>query len=124
MNDSLLSLDLTEVRQSIAAGVVLRTSPSDLNQALAQRRDIAVVDVRKSEDFAKGHIPGAMNLPPAEWDEAAGPGKDEVVVVYCYHHTCPLGGAVCAELAERGYPIVDMDGGFEVWESSEFTVDS
>jgi rhodanese-related sulfurtransferase len=120
MNDSLLLFDLTEVRQSIAAGVVLRTSPSDLNRALAQGRQIAVVGMRKSEDFAKGHIPGEMNLPPAQWEEAAGLGTDKVVVVYCYHHAWPLGGAACAELAERGYPLVDI----KVWGSSEFTVDS
>jgi ArsR family transcriptional regulator len=124
MNAPFPTFDLLDVRQSIAAGVVPKTSPAALSQALEQGRNIAVVDVRKAEDFAKGHVPGAVNLPPDQWNEATGLSKDKVAVVYCYNHTCPLGGAACAELAGRGYPVVEMDGGFDVWQASELMPDS
>lgn len=117
MSNSLSTFDLTEVKQSVAEGVVLRTNPQAVRQALAHNRDITVVDVRSAEDFSKGHVPGAVNLPPEQWREAPGLSKEKVMVVYCYNHTCPLGGAACAELAGRGYPVVEMDGGFDIWQS-------
>lgn len=117
-------LDSLQVRQSIAVGVVPRISPASLQRALTQNLDIAVVDVRAAQDFAKGHVPGAVNLPPEQWAAAPGLSKDQVTVVYCYHHTCPLGGAACAELAVRGYPVVEMDGGFDIWEAEDMEVET
>jgi rhodanese-related sulfurtransferase len=124
MSGSFPTFNLLDVRQSNEAGVVPRTSPAALALALEQGRNIAVVDVRKTEDFAKGHVPGAVNLPPEQWNEATGLSQDQVTVVYCYNHTCPLGGAACAELAGRGYPVVELDGGFDVWQASEILPDS
>jgi hypothetical protein len=31
---------------------------------------VNIVDVRASEDYAEGHIPGAVNLPKAQWHDA------------------------------------------------------
>ena len=124
MSDSFPMFDVREVHQSIETGVVPKISPTALRDALALGRDVAVVDVRAAEDFAKGHVPGAVNLPLGQWNEAAGLSKDRVTVVYSYDHRCPLGGAACAELAGRGYPVVDMDGGFDIWQASESMPDS
>jgi len=124
MNNSLSPIELDAVRQSIGSGVVLKISPTAVNQAIQQGREITILDVRRAEDFGLGHVPGAVNFPPEQWAAAPDISKDKVAVVYCYHHTCPLGGAACAELSGRGYPVVEMDGGFDVWEMSEFSVDS
>ena len=48
-----------------------------------------IVDVRKAEDFAKGHIKGAVNVPygpdiAKNLDSIKDNGKDKTVVVYCY----------------------------------------
>lgn len=43
-----------------------------------------IVDVRDKDEFAAGHIPGALNIPAAEF--AAGSGvldKEKLIVVYC-----------------------------------------
>jgi rhodanese-related sulfurtransferase len=101
----------------------LLASPVAVNQALAEKRDIVVVDVRAAEDFAKGHLPGAVSLPREKWNEATGLSKEKVNVVYCYSGTCPLGGEACAQLVGQGYPVVEMDGGFDVWDSSAFEVE-
>ena len=98
-------------------------SAVEVNKAIGEKRDMVVVDVRTAEDFAKGHIPGAVNLPREQWQTAAGLSKEKVNVVYCYSHTCPLGGQACAQLAGQGYPVVEMDGGFEVWQSSALEVE-
>ena len=97
-------------------------SAVEVKKAIAEKRDMVVVDVRAAEDFAKGHVPGAVSLPREQWHTASGLSKEKVNVVYCYSHTCPLGGEACAQLAGQGYPVVEMDGGFEVWQSSELEV--
>jgi len=114
---------MNDLFSSIRPNGTLKMSPVDLNRAIVEKRDIVIVDLRAAEDFAKGHVPGAVSLPREKWDSATGLSKDKVNVVYCYSHTCPLGGAACAELAGRGYPVMDMDGGFEIWESSALEVE-
>lgn len=98
-------------------------SAVDVSRAIAAKRDIVVVDVRAADDFAKGHVPGAVNLPREQWHAASGLSKEKVNVVYCYSHTCQLGGEACAQLAGQGYPVVEMDGGFEIWQSSALEVE-
>ncbi len=45
------------------------------------------VDVRESEEFASGHVDGAINIPPAELMAGAHTldsfSKDEEIIVYC-----------------------------------------
>ena len=101
----------------------LLASPAEVNRAIAERRDMVIVDVRAAEDFAKGHVPGAVNLPRDQWQAAAGLSKEKVNVVYCYSGTCALGGEACAQLAEQGYPVVEMYGGFDIWDSSAFEIE-
>ena len=114
---------MDDLLSSISPNRDLSVSPANVNLAIAEKRDIVIVDLRATEDFAKGHVPGAVSLPREKWESATGLSKDKLNVVYCYSRTCPLGGAACAELAGRGYPVVDMDGGFEVWESSDLEVE-
>lgn len=123
MDNKFTSIDPTNARQFFEAKQAFTTSPVELNQAIAEKRDIVVVDVRAAEDFAKGHVPGAVSLPRENWSSASGLSKEKVNVVYCYSHTCELAGAACAELAGRGYPVIEMDGGFDVWQSSELEVE-
>ena len=41
--------------------------------------------------------------------------KDEINVVYCYNHLCHLGDRTAFRLAEAGYPVMVMQGGFKSW---------
>lgn len=95
----------------------------EVNRAIAAKRDVVVVDVRAADDYVKGHVPGAVSLPREQWHTAAGLSREKINVVYCYSGTCPLGGEACAKLAGEGYPVVEMDGGFEVWKTSELEIE-
>jgi rhodanese-related sulfurtransferase len=44
-------------------------------------------------------------------------------VLYCYSQTCKLAAAAAVELASRGIPVVEMEGGFEAWEKSGLPVE-
>ncbi|MGE3667029.1 MAG: rhodanese-like domain-containing protein [Steroidobacteraceae bacterium] len=62
-------------------------SPTDLRaQVAADAGSLVILDVRTPEEFAAGHIPGAINVPhdqvPARLAEFAA-WKDKTIVAYC-----------------------------------------
>lgn len=48
-------------------------------------KDFVIVDVRAAEDYAKGHIPGAINMTIGEFNRRAHELSDaREIIVYCY----------------------------------------
>jgi len=79
--------------------------------------DPFVISVRKPEDYAKGHIPGAVNIP---WNQIASEeslkkiptGRD--IVVYCY--TGHTGGIATGVLGTLGYhKVKNLKFGMAGW---------
>src|SRR5689334_23104934 len=61
------------------------TGPVELERWIKSRENnLVVVDVREAEDYAKGHIPGAISLPKDQWSNPKGLSKEKTNVVYCY----------------------------------------
>ena len=89
---------------------------------LDRKEDVTVVDVRFPSDFARAHVPGAINLPKGKWERAAGLSKDKPVVLYCYDATCHLAAEAARTLVAQGYPVVEMEGGFAAWEAKSLPV--
>jgi rhodanese-related sulfurtransferase len=70
-----------------------------------------LLDVRSSEHFAAGHIPGALNAP-------GGMGTDlpeGLLVVYCWGPGCNGAQRAAARLSGQGRQVKEMLGGFEYW---------
>ena len=100
------------------------TGPVELDRWIKTGEDnLVVVDVRAAEDFAKGHIPGAINLPKAKWDSLLGLSKVKTNVVYCYTQQCHLAANACVHFASRGYPVMELEGGFDAWKKNELDVE-
>jgi rhodanese-related sulfurtransferase/DNA-binding transcriptional ArsR family regulator len=63
----------------------------DQLQRLARRRTVTVLDVRPREEYAAGHIPGAVSIPLDELaDRLAELPDDNQVVAYCRGAYCVL----------------------------------
>ncbi|XOF32877.1 MAG: rhodanese-like domain-containing protein [Candidatus Electrothrix sp. YB6] len=64
-----------------------KLSPQELNaliQSKAKADTFTVVDVRDPEEFRKGHIPGAINIPSPTFASRSGMlEKDRQIIVYC-----------------------------------------
>ena len=86
------------------------------------RENVLLVDVRTAEEFAAGHIPGAVNIP----NEAIGtdeipelPDKDQLIMVYC------RSGRRSKEAAEKlvklGYTNIVEFGGILDWKGGIVT---
>src|ERR1043166_6277857 len=100
------------------------TGPVELDRWIKSgENNLVVVDVRAAEDFAKGHIPGAINLPKEKWDISEGLQKDKVNVLYCYTQTCHLAANAAFQFASRGYPVMEMDGGFDAWKDADLDIE-
>jgi len=85
------------------------------------RRDGAVVlDVRGPEEFAKGHVPGALNIDinsPGFASKVADFDKSKPILVNC--HAGSRGAIAAAELARLGFKTVcNLEGGLAAWEKA------
>lgn len=114
--------DLEKAREYFAAKMAFTTGPHELNGA--NKGDITIVDLRFPSDYKQAHIPGAVNLPKGKWNRPAGLSRDKLNVLYCYSQTCHLAAEAALELAAQGYRVVEMEGGFEAWQKSNFAVES
>ena len=100
------------------------TGPVELDRWIKAGEDnLVVVDVRAAQDFAKGHIPGAINLPKEKWESLQGLSKEKTNVVYCYTQQCHLAANACLHFASRGYPVMELEGGFEAWKENELDLE-
>ncbi len=100
------------------------TGPVELDRWIKTGEDnLVVVDVRAPEDFAKGHIPGAINLTKEQWGNPEGLSKDKTTVVYCYSQQCHLAANACARFAALDYPVMELEGGFETWKEHQLDIE-
>ena len=78
--------------------------------------EYVVLDVRTEEEFAQGHIPGAMLIPDYEIREEAEsslPDKDALILVYCRSGRRSKNAAQI--LLELGYTNIREFGGILDW---------
>ena len=75
-----------------------------------------IVDVRRADEFATGHIPGAINIPNESIDKSqpvALPNLDQLIMVYCRSGNRSKQAA--KKLAAMGYTNIVEFGGINTW---------
>ena len=101
----------------VQQGVAFNVSPADYEQARAQ--GATVVDVCTAAEFARGHVPGALNLDvnaPDFTTKAAQLDKSKAVLVNC--HAGIRGARAAALLKNLGFDVKNLDGGLHAWEAA------
>lgn len=89
--------------------------PAELKNKM-MNEDIQIIDVRMAEDFDKSHIPSSISIPKNELEfNLHKLSKDKINVVYCYNQQCHLAARAALILADKGYPVMELEGGFKVW---------
>src|SRR3954470_12239254 len=87
---------------------------------------VAIVDVRETEEFVAGHLPGARHVPRSYLEqriEGAAPDHAERVVLYCQSGNR---SALAAHTMQQllGYENVEsMRGGITLWKDRGYDVD-
>ena len=111
--------------QTKAAAVQARTEGGfkEINAADFEKRRVKkapVLDVRSPQEFAKGHVTGAINADIHSPDfaaKAAAFDKKKPILVHC--HVGSRGAIAAAELARLGFKSVfNLDGGLDAWEKA------
>ncbi|HNB23185.1 MAG TPA: rhodanese-like domain-containing protein [Candidatus Melainabacteria bacterium] len=98
--------------------------PIGLKMAIENGEKLTIVDLRTPDLFAKGHIPGAINLKFEELDKNLDKlSKDTTTVVYCYDIVCHLSAKAALELAKKGYKVRELVGGYESWTEHDLKVE-
>jgi rhodanese-related sulfurtransferase len=102
------------------------TDPSDVHADLMNKvSSIIVVDARTPEAFAKGHVPGAINLPYRTIDSSttAVLPKDKVLVTYCDGIFCNASTKAAARLTALGFRVKEMLDGISGWKIEGYPVE-
>jgi rhodanese-related sulfurtransferase len=82
-------------------------------QELRERTGVPLIDVREADEFAAGHVPGAVNIPMS----TIGERLDELPAE-AFDVICQVGGRsarVVQALEARGFDATNVDGGTGEW---------
>lgn len=85
---------------------------------------VSVLDVRPSDEFALGHVPGAINVPLDELEaRLADLPKDQEIVAYCRGPYCILSFEAVAALRAKGYNVRRLEDGFPEWRAAGLDIE-
>jgi rhodanese-related sulfurtransferase len=123
MNATMTIPDPSKAKAFFEDKLSFTTGPVELSHRLKAHENINVIDVRAEEDYRKGHVPGAINLPKEKWQTLEGLSRDKVNLLYCYTQQCHLAATAACEFAVKGYPVMEMEGGFEAWRENDLEIE-
>jgi rhodanese-related sulfurtransferase/DNA-binding transcriptional ArsR family regulator len=100
--------------------------PVPRHELLERVRDglVTVLDVRPPEEFAAGHLPGAVNVPLPKLEqylEEVNPEQE--IVAYCRGAHCVLAFDAVASVRAKGLKARRMEDGFPEWKSAGLPIE-
>jgi rhodanese-related sulfurtransferase len=96
--------------------------PEELRRRL-QSGDVTLIDVRPADEFAAGHIPGALSLPVTELPRRLGqlPRRKDIVA-YCRGPYCVYAIEAIELLRKRGFRARRLIEGVPAWRARGYPV--
>ena len=86
---------------------------------------VTVLDVRPADEYAAGHLPGAVNIQPSELGKRLKEiPKDHEVIAYCRGAYCVLSFEAVAELRKKGFNARRLEEGYPEWQAAGLPVNS
>jgi rhodanese-related sulfurtransferase/DNA-binding transcriptional ArsR family regulator len=96
-------------------------------ELISRLRDglVTVLDVRPEDEFALGHLPGALNIPLGKLDHRLGElPVDREIVAYCRGPYCVLSFEAVAALRARGYLVRRLEDGYPEWKAAGLPIEA
>jgi rhodanese-related sulfurtransferase/DNA-binding transcriptional ArsR family regulator len=84
---------------------------------------VTILDVRPEDEFALGHLPGALNIPLRELEarlDELHPKQE--IVAYCRGPYCVLSYEAVAKLRARGFKVRRLEDGLPEWRAAGMPV--
>jgi rhodanese-related sulfurtransferase len=91
-------------------------------ELISRLRDglVTVLDVRPEDEFALGHLPGALNIPLGNLEDRLGELRpDREVIAYCV-----LSFEAVAALRARGYLVRRLEDGYPEWKAAGLPIEA
>jgi rhodanese-related sulfurtransferase/predicted transcriptional regulator len=86
---------------------------------------VTLLDVRPEDEFAHGHLPGALNVPMAQLARHLSElPPDREVVAYCRGPWCVLSFEAVALLRGHGYRVRRLEEGFPEWKTAGLPIEA
>ncbi len=91
-------------------------SPGELHQIIL-RGQATIIDVNSRQSWMQAHVPGALNLNPADYNESDLPrDKESKVVFYCANPMCRKAPNAARRAKKMGYKCATvMSAGITGW---------
>ena len=109
----------TETEDGGAGLIYQQISMEDAMALMESEEGYIILDVRRADEFADGHIPAAVNLPneiigeDGAAVEAVLPDKEQLILVYC--RSGNRSKQASQKLADMGYVNIKEFGGIMSW---------
>jgi len=101
--------------------------PVSRTDLISRLRDglVTILDVRPEDEFALGHLPGALNIPLGKLEQRLGelPAGREIIA-YCRGPYCVLSFEAVAALRARGYRVRRLEDGYPEWKAAGLPVEA
>ena len=120
---------LAELEQILRTYIVARDDLEPVPAAELMERVrlglVTVLDVRPPEEFAAGHLPGAVNVPADDLARRLKKlPKTREVIAYCRGPYCLLSVDAVALLRMKGYKARRLEDGFPEWKAAGLPVET
>lgn len=116
--------------QDVVAGYFQRrddmepVSRKELLQRLKEK-SVTLLDVRPEDEFAAGHLPGAVNIPLAQLNrKLASLPRNREIIAYCRGPYCVLSVEAVVALRQRGYKVRRLEDGYPEWKAAGLAVEA
>ena len=87
--------------------------------------EVTVIDVRTAEEYASGHLPGALSVPVAELEARLTElPSDRQIVAYCRGPWCVFAIDAVRTLQGRGLDAVRLEAGVSEWRARGWAVEA
>jgi rhodanese-related sulfurtransferase/DNA-binding transcriptional ArsR family regulator len=85
---------------------------------------VTVLDVRPAEEYAAGHVPGAINVPVDRLEKYLSKlPKRKEVVAYCRGPYCLMSFEAVEKLRKRGFKARRLENGYPEWRAAGLPVE-
>jgi rhodanese-related sulfurtransferase len=86
---------------------------------------VTVLDVRPEDEFALGHLPGALNIPLGKLEHRLSElPTDRDIIAYCRGPYCVLSFEAVAALRARGYLVRRLEDGYPEWKAAGLPIEA
>jgi len=119
---------IADVEKLIANNLTAKDNlePVRAKELLARVREglVTVLDVRPPEEYAAGHLPGAVNIPLAELEKHLDEFRpNQEVVAYCRGPHCILAYDAVVKLRSKGVKAQRLEDGFPEWKTAGLPIE-